>query len=115
MNGPDHRRCPRVAIARPVRIRLGSGTVVQARTVNISMAGIAVLYEAPAEIGAVLELGFTLPVRGRDVEFRERGVAIYNYLTGDGYIIGFRFSAPDAAVVESLREFVAFKRSLKDR
>lgn len=115
MNGPDHRRYPRVAVARPVRIRTSGGAVVQGRSVNVSVAGIAVLYESPAEVGATLELAFSLPVRGREIEFHVRATAVYNYLTADGYVIGFQFIALAADAAENLREFVAFKRSLKDR
>lgn len=115
MNGPDLRRYPRVSLTRPVRIRTSSGAVVHARMVNISQGGVAVLYESPAEIGATLELAFSLPVRGREVDFHERCVALYNYLSSGGYIIGFQFAAPAAEAVENLREFIAYKRSLQDR
>ena len=39
MNGPEHRRYPRVPVTRPVRIRTSSGAVVRARLVNISQDG----------------------------------------------------------------------------
>lgn len=115
MNGPDQRRHPRVPVTRPVRIRTSGGAVVQARMVNISQDGLAVLYDSPAEVGARLELAFSLLVRGKEVEFHERCAAVYNYLSGNGYIIGFQFVQPSAEALENLREFVAFKRSLKDR
>lgn len=115
MNGPDHRRYPRVPVTRPVRIRTSGGAVVQARLVNISEGGVGVLYASPAELGAVLELSFSLVVRGREVGFRERCVARYNYLSGDGYIIGFQFAGLGTKAAESIREFVAYKRSLQDR
>lgn len=115
MNGPEQRRHPRVPVTRPVRIRTSGGAVVQARMVNISEDGVAVLYDSPAEVGALLELNFSLVVRGREVEFRERGVARYNYLSGDGYVIGFQFAGLGAEAADNLREFVAYKRSLKDR
>lgn len=115
MNGPESRRYPRVPVTRPVRIRTSGGTVVQARMVNVSEGGVGVLYESPAEIGAVLELSFSLVVRGREVEFRERCAACYNYLSGNGYIIGFQFVALAGDAQENLREFIAYKRSLQDR
>lgn len=114
MSMDDLRRYPRVPVTRPVRIRTSSGAVVQARMVNISQGGAAVLYEVPAELGATLELSFTLLVRGREIEFNERCVARYNYLSGRGYIIGFQFVALDTDVRENLHEFVATKRSLQD-
>ena len=115
MSNDDLRRYPRVQVTRPVRIRTTGGTVVQARTVNISQGGVAVLYEAPAEIGANLELSFNLVVRGREVDFHERCVAQYNHLSSRGYIIGFQFVALDTEARETLREFVATKRSLQDQ
>lgn len=115
MNNEDLRRYPRVSVTRPVRIRISSGAVVQARMVNISQGGAAVMYEVPAEIGATLELSFTLVVRGREIEFHERCVARYNHLSSRGYIIGFQFVALDAEARENLREFVAIKRSLQDQ
>lgn len=115
MSGSDTRRYPRVPVTRPVRIRTSGGSLVQARLVNISEGGVGVLYESPAEIGAVLELNFSLVVRGREVEFQERCVARYNYLSGNGYIIGFQFADLGAEAAENLREFVAYKRSLQDR
>ncbi len=114
MAGIDHRRFPRVTINRPVRIRTSSGTVVQARLVNISQEGVGVFFSAPAEIGVTLELAFTLPIRNREIEIRERCIACYNYLSNQGYIIGFRFVELEAGLRESLREFVATKRSLHD-
>lgn len=115
MNNVDLRHYPRVSVTRPVRIRTSSGAVVQARMVNISQGGVAVQYEAPAELGATLELSFTLTVRGREVDFHERCIAQYNYLSSGGYIIGFQFAALDAGIRETLREFVAIKRSLQDQ
>jgi len=115
MNGPENRRYPRVPVTRPVRIRTSSGAVVRARMVNISQDGVAVLYESPAEIGAQLEIAFSLLVRGREVAFQERVVAVYNHLSSNGYIIGFQFVNTRDEALGNLREFVAFKRSLQDR
>ena len=115
MNGPDQRRHPRVPVTRPVRIRISSGAVVQARMVNISEDGVAVLYDSPAEVGARLGLTFTLVVRGREIEFHERCVAVYNHLGSNGYIIGFHFEKLGGEALEALREFIAHKRSLQDR
>lgn len=110
----DLRRYPRVAVVRPVWIRTSSGAVVQARSTNLSQGGIAVAFEAPAEIGATLELSFSLTVRGRQVDFRVKGIARFNHLSSNGYIIGFQFVKLDPDLCESLREFVALKRSMKD-
>ncbi|MBI5040867.1 MAG: PilZ domain-containing protein [Gammaproteobacteria bacterium] len=115
MSMDDLRHYPRVSVTRPVRIRLSSGAVVQARMVNISQGGAAVLYEVPAELGANLELTFSLVVRGREIQFHERCVARYNHLSSSGYIIGFQFVALDAEARENLREFVAIKRSMQDQ
>jgi c-di-GMP-binding flagellar brake protein YcgR len=114
VNINDHRSFPRVAVTRPVWIRTSSGAVVQARSTNISQGGLAVAFESPAEIGAVLELSFSLVVRGRQVDFRLQGTACFNHLSGNGYIIGFKFTKIDADASENLREFVAYKRSMKD-
>lgn len=115
MNGQDQRRYPRVQVTRPVRIRTSDGTVVRARMVNISQDGMAVLYESPAEIGATLEVRFTLTVRGREIEFCERVVARYNHLSSNGYVIGLQFAALSAGALDELREYVAYKRSLQDQ
>lgn len=114
MAGPEHRRFPRVTINRPVRIHTSSGSVVQARAVNISEEGIAVFFYAPAEIGATLELSFSLAIRSRTIEVRERCVARFNYLSNEGYIIGFQFVELEAGLRENLRDLVATKRSLQD-
>ena len=111
----DLRKFPRVVITRPLRIKTSGGTVVQARMANISQGGVAVIYEAPAEIGATLELLFGLPVRGRQIDFKVRAVARYNHLSSRGYIIGFEFVGLDRHESESIREFVAIKRSMKDQ
>lgn len=110
----DLRSYPRVSLNLPVRIRTSGGVVVQARLTNISQGGAAVVYEAPAEIGATLELAFSLGVRGRQVDFRVRGIARYNHLSGRGYIIGFQFVDLEPEASANLREFVAYKRSMKD-
>lgn len=110
----DLRSYPRVSLNLPVRIRTSSGVIVQARMANISQGGAAVVYESPAEIGATLELSFSLVVRGRQVDFRLRSTARYNHLSSRGYIIGFQFVGIEPEASESLREFVAYKRSMKD-
>lgn len=115
MAGAELRRYPRVPITRPVSIRTSSGAVVRARLVNLSQEGVAISYESPAEVGATLELSFTLSIRGREIALRERCVARYNHLSGSGYIIGFQFTELEAGTRESLREFVAIKRSLQDQ
>lgn len=110
----EQRRHPRVAVTRPVRIRTSSGAVAQARMVNISQDGIALLYDAPAELGAKLELSFSLIVRGRQVDYRVACVARYNHLSSRGYVIGLQFLTMDSEAGESLREFIAHKRSMRD-
>lgn len=110
----DQRQFPRVAVTRPVRIKTSSGAVVQARMVNISQDGMALFYDAPAEVGAQLELSFSLVVRGRVVEYRVACVARYNHLSGRGYVIGLQFADLDRAAGERLREFIAHKRSMWD-
>ncbi|MFA7388316.1 MAG: PilZ domain-containing protein [Thiohalobacteraceae bacterium] len=84
----DQRRYPRVPVTRSVRIEIGSGAVVQARMVNISQEGVALRYEAPAEVGARLELNFSLIVRGRMVEYCVACVARYKHLSSHGDVIG---------------------------
>ena len=113
MAGPEQRRSPRVTINRPVRIRTSSGALVQARLVNISQQGVGVFFTAPAEIGASLELSFTLPMRGRELEIRERCIARYNYLSNQGYIIGLEFANLEAGLRENLRDFIAIKQGLQ--
>lgn len=110
----DLRNYPRVVINRPIRIKTSSGAVVQARMANISQGGIAVFYEAPAEIGATLELSFSLMVRGRQIDFKLKAIARYNYLSGNGYVIGFEFTDMDTESRNQVKEFVAHKRSMKD-
>lgn len=110
----DLRRYPRVPVVRPVRIRTSSGVVVQARTTNISLGGLAVVFESPAEIGATLELSFSLIIRGRQVDFKLPGKACFNHLSSNGYIIGFHWLGLDGEARESLREFIAYKRSMQD-
>ena len=110
----DQRRCPRVPVSRSVRIKTSAGTVARARMVNISQDGVALLYDAPAEIGAKLELSFSLVVRGRQVEYRIACVARYNHLSSRGYVIGLQFVALDPETDANLREFIAHKRSMRD-
>ena len=82
--------------------------------VNISQDGLALLYDAPAEVGARLELNFSLVVRGRVVEFRVACVARYNHLSSHGYVIGLQFVELEQPAGEDLREFIAHKRSMRD-
>ena len=114
MSGNDLRKYPRVVINRPIRIRTSSGAVVQTRMANISLGGIAVHYEAPAELGATLELIFSLMVRGRQIDFQVKCIARYNHLSSRGYLIGFEFTGLTPDERDSIKEFVAYKRSMQD-
>lgn len=114
MGMSDLRRFPRVVINRPLRIKTSSGAVVQARMANISLGGVAVTFEAPAEIGATLELIFSLIVRGRQIDFQTKCIARYNHLSNRGYLIGFEFADLSPEERDGIKEFVAHKRSMQD-
>lgn len=100
----NQRRSPRVPVQRPVRIGLSSGTSVSGLLVNLSIGGAGFVYEAPAQIGAVLHFAFVLNWANQTHLIKAAGTVRHCHLTPKGFFTGVEWQNLDeegAAVVQA--------------
>ncbi|MBC8412686.1 PilZ domain-containing protein, partial [bacterium] len=97
---------------RSVRLLLSSGKSVTTKMVNIAEGGLAILYDAPAKIGTVLGLEFTLATK-RDIrDIKTKGVIAHCHLSGVKYYIGFEFVDLNEADAAFISSFIVYKQGM---
>ena len=75
----------RVRVDRRATIRLSRGRRVVVRAVDLSTTDIGIIYSAPAEVGARLEIELGLPVDGKLVALKLNGEVLHSHLKGGEY------------------------------
>ena len=109
----DARRFERIRVNRQVRIRTPSGVEVDAKIIDLSIAGAGILYSAPAEPGTLLELRFVLPV-GADLRpFMLKGIVRHGRLTAQGHVFGVEFLEVDEDDRRALLMFVLWSKDIR--
>lgn len=87
----------RVRVDRRATIRLSRGLRVVVRAVDLSLGSIGIIYSAPAEIGAKLEIELGLPVDGKLVAVKLNGEVLHSHLkSGSYYSVLKLFNVADA-------------------
>jgi hypothetical protein len=81
----------RLPVDRPVFIRLSDGRSVTARIISISTAGIGIVFRAPGEIGATLDLRFLLAVNLRLHEISAKARIVHSHLKNNDFYSMFEF------------------------
>jgi len=81
---PDRAR-GRVRVDRRATIRLSRGLRVVVRVVDLSVSSIGMIYSAPAEVGAKLEIELGLPIDGKLVATKLNGEVLHSHLQGGNY------------------------------
>ncbi len=100
----EKREQGRVRIDRRATIRLSRGLRVVVRTVEISGSGMSFRYEAPAEIGALLEIELGIPAPGGIQAIKVQGKVFHSHLIGNEFHSGIKFvSLGDAERLAILR------------
>ncbi|MDH5545863.1 MAG: PilZ domain-containing protein [Gammaproteobacteria bacterium] len=97
----------KTAANRPVFIRMSNGKGVTAKIVSVSAVSIGIVFQAPGQIGAILNVRFLLPVCHRLFEVNAKTRIIHTHLKGDVYYSTLEFvdiSNDDLSVVESFIE-----------
>jgi uncharacterized protein (TIGR02266 family) len=84
----------------------GDETTVSGYSEDISEGGLLVETLEPLEIGAKVNVSFTLPGQERPFETAAEVVRSARTRDGDRYAIGLRYEAPEKVLVEKLRGFV---------
>ncbi len=104
----NRRQYKRAAITRGVRIFLSDGSSVYAKIVNLSIAGVGIVYDMPAEHGAKLRLEFSL-VGDNDVldSISTQAVVRHTHLVNNRYYIGMQFVDMDEDTTEVIKLHVA--------
>ena len=99
----------RVRVDRRATIRLSRGLRVVVRAVDLSLTSIGIIYSAPAEIGAKLEIELGLPVDGKLVAMKLNGEVLHSHLkSGNYYSVLKLFNVADV-------ERDAIKRFIRSR
>lgn len=105
--GINRRQYKRAAMNRGVRIYLSDGSNVNAKIINISVAGVGIVYDMPAEMGAKLGLEFSLIGDNKDtVTLRVHAMVRHNHLKDNRYYIGMQFLDLDENSRDLIEMFV---------
>jgi len=102
----ETRRHERVRVDRQVHVHSASGIEIEARMVDLSVGGAGLVYGAAAEVGTLLELSFSLAIRGELRPFSIKGVVRYSHLSTDGYRFGIQFLELTREDLQALLTFV---------
>ena len=107
----QHRQ-DRVKVDRPILLKLSNGWVVKARICNLSPGGLALLYPAPAELGATLGLRFQLPDKQNDpVDIICHGIVRNCHIYQTQFVTGLEFKNIGEYEKDILFQFINQKRS----
>lgn len=102
----EKRRDARIPMRSPITVYTSDGTSVRAEIIDLSLHGLAILYPAPANAGAVLKLEFRLLVEDHNHTFKLQGIVRYVHLVRNAYRIGLEFVDPTANQLEAIDRFV---------
>ena len=87
----EQRRHQRIRVSRPVEIVLSGGSRVQAKMIDLSISGLALVYGAPAKIGAKLTVCFRLPMKTSNEMIKVKAVVRHDHFSGNNHVIGMEF------------------------
>lgn len=91
-SGRERRIYKRATINLGVKIHLSDGSYVHAKIVNISVAGVGLIYDMPAEMNAKLGLEFNILSEDRDVTaIKLQSIVRHTHLANNRYYIGLQF------------------------
>lgn len=102
---PLERPRSRVRVDRRATIRLSRGLRVVVRAVDLSVTSIGIVYSAPAEIGARLEIELGLPIDGAMVALKLNGEVTHSHLQGGNYYSVLRLSSLFDVEREQIKRF----------
>ncbi len=105
----ERRNHKRIVVDRTIKITLSNGSFVIAKLVDISEKGISILYGASANIGAVLALQFTIPVKSDMHEIVTKGVVKYFHFKGVNCCIGIEFQELSDANAGLINSFINYR------
>ena len=101
----EHRKFVRLSVNRPLQITSASGTKLTAKLENVSTGGAGILSPVDAEVGAVLELRFTLLVSDKNHDFVVKGTVRHSHLKQNRYFLGIEFLGLDQQNLDFLESF----------
>lgn len=104
LDGP---KCRRLPVERPVFIKLSNGKAITAKIVSMSMYGLGIVFSAPGEIGAQLDINFLLHVYRRQFHIKARTRVVHCHLKQHAFYTMLEFidiSNDDLYVIEEFLE-----------
>jgi c-di-GMP-binding flagellar brake protein YcgR len=107
----NRRKSDRISVDRSVQIKLSDDKVVHARMINISEGGLAIRYGASAQVGAVLQLQFTIPADDIITDITTKAKVTHHHFTQYGYYIGMEFVELSEESSDAIRTFIRSKAS----
>jgi PilZ domain len=109
--GREQRKSIRFRINMGVQVRLSSGTVVRTQGKNISIGGIYVEFEAPADLGDEFEMMFDVPLSNEIKRVFVRSKVTRSALIGgkDVYGIAFQFLSFAKETEQILEEYLNYR------
>ena len=111
-----YRAQERISVERYVQVKLSGGQLIKARIVNLSHSGLALLYPAPADPGAVLGLRFLLPDnKNEPVVISCQGIVRNCHFYKNQFVTGLEFQNMAEHEKEILHQFIRQKLSRQSK
>lgn len=105
--------CTRVSLDRRATIRLSRGLRVVVRAVSLSTEAIGIIYSAPAEVGAKLEIEMGLPLDGKLEALKIYGIVTHSHLKGSQYYSVLKLADPSDKDRDLIRRFIKARELLR--
>ncbi len=109
----ERRMAHRASANNRVSIYTVSGEVHKANLTNISATGLAIIFSAPADVGAKLLLKFSLFIGNKRKEFKIGCVVEHSHLKGNQYYIGVSFFSNTQAQEDDIIAYVEERNNLQ--
>ena len=101
----ENRRYPRALINRPGQVRVAAGPETNAQLIDVAEGGATLFCETPIDLGAEVELKFSLYTR-KQAACLVAGEVRHYFFNGKSHVIGVQFTRIDAETAQAIREFV---------
>ena len=96
----------RIRLDRRATIRTSRGLRVVVRAVSLSPSAIGIIYSAPAEVGAKLEIEMGLPLNTRLEPLKIYGIVTHSHLQGSEYYTILKLADPSDKDRELIKRFI---------
>ena len=103
----DARTAARKVLRCPARVLLSETVAIKGRTIDVSMAGVSVMFDEPIPVAQQCTLIFDASINGKIVKINVKAKAVYCTCVGtSGFRVGMHFSQQDQETAKLIRQLL---------